>query len=78
MKKHNNSPKKSEPTSKRAKSRGQVQPDPKEVLAKLLGKLREKLDSRAVATSAEEEHARGYVLLIPAERRINTGGTPYR
>ena len=51
MKKHNNCPKKSEPTSKRAKSRGLVQLDPKEVLAKLLGKLREKLDSRAVATT---------------------------
>jgi transposase len=59
LKKHNNSGKKSEPTSKRAKSRGLVQLDPKEVLAELLEKLREKLDSRAVAASAGEEHPRG-------------------
>ena len=59
MKKHNNSPKKSEPTSKRAKSRGPVQRDPKEVLAELVGKLREKLDPRVVAASAGEEDSRG-------------------
>jgi len=60
LKKHNNSPKKSEPTSKRAKSRGLVvQRDPKEVLAELLGKLREKLDSKVVAASAGEEDQRG-------------------
>ncbi|SPF47874.1 hypothetical protein SBA1_790007 [Candidatus Sulfotelmatobacter kueseliae] len=61
MKKHSNSPKKSEPTSKLAKSRGPVQRDPKEVLAELLGKLREKLDSKVVAASAGEEDQRGEV-----------------
>ncbi|MGA9987319.1 MAG: IS110 family transposase [Terriglobales bacterium] len=58
MKKHSNSPKKNEPTSKRAKSRGPVQRNPKEVLAELLGKLREKLDSKVVAASAGEEDQR--------------------
>ena len=41
MKKHNNSRKKSEQPSKRAKSRGPVQRDTKEVLAELVGKLKE-------------------------------------
>jgi transposase len=63
LKKHNNSPKKSEPTSKRAKSRGLVQLEPKEVLAELLGKLREKLDSKMVAASAGEEQPRGELRL---------------
>ena len=59
MKKHNNSPKKSEPTSRRTKARGGVQRDTKEVLAELVGKLKEKLDRKKVAaTSAEEEHQR--------------------
>ena len=58
MKKHSNSRKKSEPTSKRAKSQGPVQRDPKEVLAELVGKLREKLDSKVVAASAREEDQR--------------------
>jgi transposase len=58
LKKHSNSPKKNEPTSKRAKSRGPVQRNPKEVLAELLGKLREKLDSKVVAASAGEEDQR--------------------
>ena len=71
MKKHNNSPKKSEPTSKRAKSRGPVQRDPKEVLAELLGKLREKLDSRVVAASAGEEDRRGE--LRPNLDRLTVG-----
>ena len=47
MKKHNNSRKNSELTSKRAKSRGPVQRDTKEVLAELVGKLQEKLDRAA-------------------------------
>ena len=60
MKKHNNSPKKSEPTSKRAKSRGPMQRDTKEVLAELVGKLKERLDPKKVAaTSAGEEHQQG-------------------
>ena len=48
MKKHNNSRRKSEPTLKRAKSRGPVQRDTKEVLAELVGKLKEKLDPKGV------------------------------
>jgi transposase len=60
LKKHNNFRKKSEPTSKRAKSRGPMQRDTKEVLAELVGKLKEKLDPKKVAaTSAGEEHQRG-------------------
>jgi len=38
-----------------------VQRDPKEVLAELVGKLREKLDPRVVAASAGEEDSRGKV-----------------
>jgi len=71
LKKHNNSPKKSEPTSKRAKSRGPVQRDPKEVLAELLGKLREKLDPRVVAAGAGEEDQRGE--LRPNFDRLTVG-----
>jgi transposase len=71
LKKHNNSPKKSEPTSKRAKSRGPVQRDPKEVLAELVGKLREKLDPKVVAASAGEEHPRGE--LRPNFDRLTVG-----
>ena len=60
MKKHNNSRKNSELTSKRAKSRGPVQRDTKEVLAELVGKLKEKLDpKKGVASSAGGEHPRG-------------------
>jgi transposase len=60
LKKHSNSGKKSEPTTKRAKSRGPVQRDTKEVLAELVGKLKEKLDpKKAAATSAGEEDRRG-------------------
>jgi len=60
LKKHNNSRKKSEPASKRAKTRGPVQRDTKEVLAELVGKLKEKLDPKKVAaTSPGEEHERG-------------------
>ena len=71
MKKHNNSPKKSEPTSKRAKSRGPVQRDPKEVLAELMGKLRQKLDPRVVAGSAGDEDSRGE--LRPNVDRLTVG-----
>ena len=72
MKKHNNSAKKSEPTSKRAKSRGPVQRDTKEVLAELVGKLKEKLDPKKVAaTSAEEKHPRGE--LRPNLDRLTVG-----
>ena len=72
MKKHNNSQKKSEPTSKRAKPRGPVQRDTKEVLAELVGKLKEKLDPKKVAaTSAGEKHARGE--LRPNLDRLTVG-----
>ncbi len=54
MKKHNNSQKRSEPTSKRAKPRGPVQRDTKEVLAELVGKLKEKLDPKKVAATTVE------------------------
>ena len=53
---HNNSAKKSEPTSKRAKSRGPVQRDTKEVLAELVGKLRKKLDPKVVVARTGEKH----------------------
>jgi len=72
LKKHNNSGKKSEPTSKRAKSRGPMQRDTKEVLAELMGKLKEKLDPKKVAaTSAGEEHPRGE--LRPNLDRLTVG-----
>ncbi len=58
MKKHSNSGRKSEPTSKRAKSRAPVQLDPKEALAELVGKLREKLDPKVVAGGRGEEDQR--------------------
>ena len=56
MKKHNNSGKKSEQPSKRTKSRGVVQRDTKEVLAELVGKLREKLDPKVVVARTGEKH----------------------
>jgi hypothetical protein len=60
LKQDNNSRKNSELTSKRAKSRGPVQRDTKEVLAELVGKLKEKLDRKKVAArSAGEEHPSG-------------------
>jgi transposase len=59
LKKHNHSAKKSEPTTRRAQTRGPVSRDTKEVLAELVGKLKEKLDPKAVAASAGEEHPRG-------------------
>ncbi len=72
MQKHNNSGKKSEPTTKRAKSRGPVQRDTKEVLAELVGKLKEKLDPKKVAaTSAGEKHPRGE--LRPNLDRLTVG-----
>ncbi len=72
MEKHNNSGKKSEPTSKRAKSRGPVQRETKEVLAELVGKLKEKLDPKKVAaTSVEEKHQRGE--LRPNLDRLTVG-----
>src|SRR6516162_1365955 len=67
VKKHNNSGKKSEPTSKRAKTRGPMRRDTKEVLAELVGKLKEKLDPKKVAaTSGGEERERGELRLCLA------------
>jgi transposase len=71
LKKHNNSAKKSEPTSKRAKSRGPVQRDTKEVLAELVGELREKLDPKVGAASAGEKNQRGE--LRPNLDRLTVG-----
>jgi hypothetical protein len=72
LKKHNNSRKKSEQPSKRAKSRGPVQRDTKEVLAELVGKLKEKLDPKKVAaTSAGEKHLQGE--LRPNLDRLTVG-----
>jgi thiamine pyrophosphate-dependent acetolactate synthase large subunit-like protein len=45
LKKHSNSGKKNEATSKRTKSQGPVQRDTKEVLAELVGKLKERRKS---------------------------------
>jgi hypothetical protein len=72
LQKHNNSGKKSEPISKRTKSRGPVQRDTKEVLAELVGKLKEKLDPKKVAaTSAGEKHPSGE--LRPNLDRLTVG-----
>ena len=72
MEQHNNSRKNSELTSKRAKSRGPVQRDTKEVLAELVGKLQEKLDRKKVAArSAGEEHPSGE--LRPNLDRLTVG-----
>jgi transposase len=72
LKKHNNSGKKSEPTSKPTKSRGPVQRDTKEVLAELVGKLKERLDPKKVAaTSAGEKHQSGE--LRPNLDRLTVG-----
>ena len=72
MEKHNNSGKKSEPTSKPTKSRGPVQRDTKEVLAELVGKLKEKLDPKKVAaTSAGEKLQSGE--LRPNLDRLTVG-----
>jgi len=72
LKKHNNCRKKSEQPSKRAKWRGPVQRDTKEVLAELVGKLKEMLDRKKVAaTSAREEHQRGE--LRPNLDRLTVG-----
>jgi len=53
LKKHSNSGKESEPTTKRAKSRGPEQRDTKEVLAELVGKLKEKLDPKKAAGAGD-------------------------
>jgi hypothetical protein len=55
LKKHNNSRKNSELTSRRGKSRDPVQRDTKEVLAQLVEKLKEKLDPKKVAARSAGE-----------------------
>jgi hypothetical protein len=56
LKKHSKSCRQSEPTTKRAKSRGPVQRDAKEVMAEVLEKLtgRGALDARAESGSARK------------------------
>jgi transposase len=72
LKQDNNFQTKSEPTSKRAKPRGPVRRDTKEVLAELVEKLKEKLDPKKVAaTSAGEKHPRGE--LRPNLDRLTVG-----
>ena len=71
MKKHNNSGKKSEPKAKRTKSPGPVWRDTKEVLAELVAKLKEKLDSKKVAATSGEEDERGE--LRPNLDRLTVG-----
>ena len=72
MKKHNNSGKKSEPTSKQAKTRAPMRRGTKEVLAELVGKLKEKLDpKKPAATSVGEKHKRGE--LRPNLDRLTVG-----
>ena len=72
MKRHNNSRKKSEPTAKPAKPPGPMRRDTKEVLAELVGKLKEKRDPKKLAaTSAGEEHQRGE--LHPNLDRLTVG-----
>ena len=72
MKRHNNSRKKSEPTAKPAKPPGPMRRDTKEVLAELVGKLKEKLDPKKVAApSTGEEHPR--VELRPNFDRLTVG-----
>jgi hypothetical protein len=55
LKKHSKSPRQSEPTLKRTKSRGPVQRDGKQVMAEVLGKLTGKavLDARAMSGKAK-------------------------
>jgi transposase len=71
LNKHSNSAKKNEQRVRQAKSRGPVQRDTKEVLAEVVGKLKEKLDAKAVGASAGEEHPRGE--LRPNLDRLTVG-----
>src|ERR1700720_2135930 len=72
LNKHNNSGKKSEPTTKRAKPRDPMRRDTKEVLAELVGKLKEKLDpKKPAATSVGKKPKRGE--LRPNLDRLTVG-----
>jgi len=57
LKKHSSSGKKSEPTAKRAKSSSAGHRETKEVLAELMGRLREKLNQK-VATAGSAKQGR--------------------
>jgi hypothetical protein len=72
LNKDNNSGKKSEPTTKRAKPRDPMRRDTKEVLAELVGKLKEKLDpKKSAATSVGKKPKRGE--LRPNLDRLTVG-----
>jgi transposase len=71
LKKHNNSGKKNEQPSKVTKPRGPVRRDTKEVLAELVAKLQEKLESKKVAATSGEENKRGE--LRPNLDRLTVG-----
>ena len=71
MKKHSNLPVKSEQRSKQTKSRVPVQRDTKELMAELLGKLREKQDPKAISTGAGKEQKQGR--LRPNLDRLTVG-----
>ena len=72
MKEHNNSGKKSEPTLKRAKARGPVQRDVKEVLAEVLGKLTGNRDAAAAVSTSPKENRRGNTV-GPKRDRLTVG-----
>jgi transposase len=71
LKKNSNSGKKNEQPSKQTKSRGPVRRDTKEVLAELVAKLQEKLESKEVAATSGEEDERGE--LRPNLDRLTVG-----
>ena len=71
MKKHSNLPGKSEQRSKQTKSRIPVQRDTKELMAELLGKLREKQDPKAISASAGKDQKQGR--LRPNLDRLTVG-----
>ena len=71
MKKHNNFPMKSEQQpSKRARSRGPVQREAKEVMAELMGKLAQKLGGNSVSASVGAKNRNG---LRPNLDRLTVG-----
>ena len=71
MKKDSNSGKQSEATAKRAKSGGSGQREAKEVLAELVGKLREKLNPKVASMVPAEEGRRN--ALKPNLDRLTIG-----
>ena len=58
MKKHSSSGKKSEPTAKRAKSSNAGHRETKEVLAELMGRLREKLNQKVATAGSTKVQGR--------------------